>query len=466
MSRLKPSALFVPDIKQMVADKSYRDLKRALAEINPADLAEGFGAFTSFEKVVVFKLLPVVRAMEVFEELDASDQAYLLSTLEPGVLGPILEGMEPSEASSLFHRMPDRAVKRMMSLAGRVRREGLAQPTDFPPHTAGGLMHTDVLELRPSHTAQQALENVRAASRLHRMHDLNILYVTDAQGRLLGSMSPRALIAAPRDMRLSEIMSPVQLIKIRADMDQEEAAKIFQRFKLLAAPVVDQDNRLLGVLSGSDILSVVSQEATEDIQKLAGMEALDEPYFQISFWRMIKKRATWLCVLFLGEMLTATAMAFFEHEISRAVVLALFIPLIISSGGNSGSQAGTLIVRALALQEVTLKDWWRVMRREFYSGLALGGVLGTIGFLRIFLWAQFTNIYGPHYLLVAATVSFSLVLVVLWGSVSGSLLPILLRRVGLDPAVVSAPFVATLVDVTGLVIYFSIAMVIMRGTLL
>jgi magnesium transporter len=214
------------------------------------------------------------------------------------------------------------------------------------------------------------------------------------------------------------------------------------------------------------VIQVIQEENTEDIQKLAGVEALEDPYFETSFFQMIKKRGTWLCVLFLGEMLTATAMGFFEHEISRAVVLALFIPLIISSGGNSGSQASTLIVRALALKEISFGDWWRVMRREFATGLCLGLILGTIGFFRIFIWSQFTNLYGPHYVLVALAVAASLVLVVMWGSLSGSLLPIVLKWVRLDPAVVSAPFVATLVDVTGLVIYFSVAMFILRGTLL
>jgi magnesium transporter len=265
---------------------------------------------------------------------------------------------------------------------------------------------------------------------------------------------------------MKDIMSPVSLIRIYASMDQEEAAAIFSRYKMPSAPVVNDENRLVGVLSIEDVIEVIEEEDTEDIQKMAAVEALDEPYFQIGLGSMIKKRATWLCVLFFGEMLTATAMAYFEHEIARAVVLALFIPLIISSGGNSGSQAATLIIRAMALKEVRLRDWWHVMRREFATGLMLGLILGAIGFMRIYLWSQFSDIYGPHYVSVAATVGASLVLVVMWGSLSGSLLPIVLRRVGLDPAVVSAPFVATLVDVTGLVIYFTVGIFVLRGTLL
>jgi magnesium transporter len=223
---------------------------------------------------------------------------------------------------------------------------------------------------------------------------------------------------------------------------------------------------LIGIVTADDMLDVASEEATEDIQKLGGSEALDEPYTTIALGKMVKKRAGWLVVLFLGEMLTATAMSYFEDEIARAVVLALFVPLIISSGGNAGSQAATLVIRALALGEFRLRDWWRVMRRELAAGLLLGMILGCIGFLRIVVWAQFSDIYGPHYLLVASTVGASLVGIVLWGSLTGSMLPLALKKLGFDPATSSAPFVATLVDVTGLVIYFSVAFLILRGTLL
>jgi magnesium transporter len=282
----------------------------------------------------------------------------------------------------------------------------------------------------------------------------------------VGWVSLRDLIAAPPRLKLSEYMHGVRLLRLEPHQDQEDAIHLFTKYQPSMAPVVDKEDHLLGYVRSEDILPLVQKEATEDIQKLGGVEATDEPYFSTPFQHMVRKRAIWLCVLFVGETLTATAMAFFEHEIARAVVLALFIPLIISSGGNSGSQAATLIVRAMALKEITFSDWWRVMRREFFSGLVLGAILGSIGFLRIVVWSLFTDIYGPHYMLVALSVAMALVLVVLWGSLSGSLLPIVLKRLGLDPAVVSAPFVATLVDVTGLVIYFSVAMVVLRGTLL
>ena len=253
---------------------------------------------------------------------------------------------------------------------------------------------------------------------------------------------------------------------LKASDDQEAAVAVFRQYDRVALPVTDTAGMLIGIVTIDDVLDVAEATATREIQRIGGSEALDEPYMHIAFARMIQKRAGWLTALFLGEMLTATAMGAFEEEISKAVVLALFVPLIISSGGNSGSQAATLVIRALALGEVGLLDWWRVMRRELLAGLTLGAILGAIGFLRIALWSAFSDIYGAHWLLIAVTVALSLVGVVLWGTLTGSLMPLLMRRLGFDPAASSAPFVATLVDVTGLVIYFTVAMIILRGTLL
>jgi len=275
----------------------------------------------------------------------------------------------------------------------------------------------------------------------------------------------RALILAQPTQTVDEIMTR-NLITARVDSDQESVAQVLARYDLLAVPVVDSENKLVGIITVDDVMDVAEEEATEDIQKLGGLEALDEPYMQINILRMVRKRASWLVILFLGEMLTATAMGYYEKEISRAVVLALFVPLIISSGGNSGSQASTLVIRAMALGEVKLRDWWLVMRREVLSGLFLGAILGLIGFLRISVWSAFSGMYGPHWLLVALTVGIALVGIVLWGTLSGSMLPFVLRKFGLDPATSSAPFVATLVDVSGLIIYFTIASLILRDTLL
>jgi magnesium transporter len=327
-------------------------------------------------------------------------------------------------------------------------------------------MHTQRTKLNLTLTSTQALERIRTNARLRKGGGPDGYFITDKNEKVVGFVSLRELIAAPTTSRLSDYMHPVRMARLTPEQDQEEALQLFTRTDLSMAPVVDSENKLLGYIRAEDILSIAQKESTEDIQKLGGVEALDEPYFKIEFMKMVKKRGAWLCILFLGEMLTATAMGFFEHEIAKAVVLALFIPLIISSGGNSGSQAASLIVRALALKEVTFKDWWRVIRREFATGLFLGVILGAIGFLRIYIWSQFSSIYGQHYILVASTVAMTLILIVLWGSLAGSILPIILKRVGLDPAVASAPFVATLVDVTGLIIYFLTAMVILKGTLL
>ena len=313
-------------------------------------------------------------------------------------------------------------------------------------------------------TADQAVTYLRRQTR-EAVEMPYYAYVLDPQQRLLGVVSFRELMAAPGDRHVSELMH-TEVKSVDEQTDQEQVARLFRETGLIAIPVLDGQKRMKGIVTVDDIVEVVSEEATEDIQKLGGSESLGEPYLTIDLRRMIRKRAGWLSALFLGEMLTATAMGFFEHEIAKAVVLALFVPLIISSGGNSGSQATSLVIRAMALGEVRLRDWYRVIRRELASGLALGSILGAIGFLRIEIWQHFLHTYGEHHLLVAITVAAALIGVVTFGTLAGSLLPFVLRRLGFDPASASAPFVATLVDVTGLIIYFSAASLILRGTLL
>lgn len=462
----RPIELFIPEIKGMLESRSFAALKELLREINPIDLADGFINFGPEQQILLFKLLDQTRMMEVFEELEGKEQAYVLEHLDDQHLAPLLQDIPTDMTAKLFKKMPDKMVKKMSRLMHKDNVESVQDILDYPAESVGSIMRTNFINVGPEATAKATLQLLQARSRVRIEEDIHMIFVTNGNRRLLGGIPLRTLIAAPSDIKVTEIMSPMSPIRIPVTMDREEASKIFSRYSLVSAPVVDENNRLMGVLGAEDVIEIIEKENTEDIQKLAGVEALEDPYFATSFLSMIKKRATWLCVLFVGETLTATAMAFFEHEIARAVVLALFIPLIISSGGNSGSQAATLIVRALALKEITFKDWWRVMKREFASGLVLGIILGAIGFSRIFIWAQFSNVYGDHYVLLATAVALSLVLVVMWGSLSGSLLPIILRKIGLDPAVVSAPFVATLVDVTGLVIYFSISMFILKGTLL
>jgi magnesium transporter len=294
---------------------------------------------------------------------------------------------------------------------------------------------------------------------------LNMVYVVDDGGHLIDDVRVRRFLLAPLDAPVRALMDG-NFSVLKATDDREHALDLFRKFDRVALPVTDEANKLIGIVTVDDILDVAEEEATEDIQKLGGSEALDEPYISIALHRMVKKRAGWLVVLFLGEMFTATAMGYFDDEIQKAAILANFMPLVISAGGNSGSQASTLVIRALALGEFKMRDWWKVMRREFVVGAVLGLILGTVGFIRIALWSTFSQVYGPHWPLIGATVGISLVGIVLWGSLMGSMLPLIIKKCGFDPASSSAPFIATLVDVTGLVIYFTVAVMILRGTLL
>jgi magnesium transporter len=330
-------------------------------------------------------------------------------------------------------------------------------------------MTPDFIAVHEDWTVQQVLDHVREHGR--DSETLNFVYVVDDRGKLIDDVRMREFLLRPLTTKVSEIRD-ASFAALNVTDSQQDALNVFRRYDRAALPVVDSSGILVGIVTSDDMLDVAEEEATEDIQKFGGMEALDEPYMRIPVWRMVRKRAGWLVILFLGEMLTATAMANYQEELAKALVLALFLPLIVSSGGNSGSQASTLMIRAMALGEVTLRDWWRVMAREVQAGLSLGAILGAIGVVRVAVWAligeQYLHRqpYGPHWPLVAITVGIALVGVVLWGTLSGSMLPFLLRRIGADPATSSAPFVATLVDVTGLIIYFSIALVIMRGVML
>jgi len=452
-----------PEIRALIDARDFTTLKDVFVDWHPADLAELIDDLPQEDQAIIFRLLPRKLAAETYEYLTHEKQASLLKAMGREQVANILNDMAPDERTALFEELPSAAVQQLIALLTPEERTTAQALLNYPEDSIGRLMTPDYIAVRKDWTVQDVLNYVRANG--EDKETLNVIYVIDDHGKLIDDLRIREFLLAPLDKKVSEMMDE-NFVSLSVYADKETAVEMFKRYNRSALPVVDSEGHLLGIVTIDDVLQVQEEESTEDIQKIGGVEALDEPYLEIRLPRMIKKRAGWLVILFIGEMLTATAMGFFEEEISRAVVLALFVPLIISSGGNSGSQASTLIVRAMALGEVTLPLWWKVMQREFLSGLALGTILGSIGFLRITIWTMFTNIYGPHWLLIALTVAFSLVGVVLWGTLIGSMMPFILRRFGADPATSSAPFVATLVDVTGLVIYFSVAYVILRGTLL
>ncbi|MGE3539791.1 MAG: magnesium transporter [Candidatus Tectimicrobiota bacterium] len=414
--------------------------------------------------LAAFKQLPRAAAEDFFWALNAQDQAELLLAMAAIERRGWMRLLAPDDAADVIQAAPAHEHEGLLALLDETTRHEVVALLAYAEDEAGGLMSPRFARVRPDMTVDEAVSYLRRQAR-ERVETIYYIYVIDAQQRLVGVLSLRELFEAHGHLHIRDVMH-AEVVTVVEQMDQEEVGLLFARYAFLAMPVVDLEGHMKGVVTVDDIVDVVQEEATEDIQKMGGTEALDEPYLDIRFGRMLRKRAGWLSVLFLSETLTATAMGYFEEEIARAVVLALFIPLIISSGGNSGSQASTLVIRAMALGEVRLRDWWRVIRREFATGCALGGILGLLGVLRIVLWPGRATTYGEHYLLIALTVACSLVGVVLWGAVTGSMLPLLLRRIGFDPASASGPFVATLVDVTGLVIYFSLASVILHGTLL
>jgi magnesium transporter len=428
------------------------------------ELRDTWSLLTPEDRVLGFRMIPYAEAEDFFLELSSRDQAELVESLPQAERRGWMRLLPPDDAADLVQAAEPENRDELLSLLDEATRKEVVALMAYAEDQAGGLMNTRFARVRPDMTVDEAISYLRKQVREY-VGTLRYVYVLDDHQKLLGVVAFRAIFSAPPETRVRDVMR-TDVVTVTEDMDQEAVSRLFTTYDLTAIPVVDQAGHMKGIVTLDDIVDVVQEEATEDIQKLGGMQALEEPYMEAPFLEMIKKRGGWLSALFLGEMLTATAMGYFEDEIARAVVLTLFIPLIISSGGNSGSQATTLVIRAMALGEVGLRDWWRVTRREFLAGLALGGGLGVIGLLRIVVWQTILPTYGPHYWKIALTVFFSLIGVVTFGTLAGSLLPFLLRRLKLDPASASAPFVATLVDVTGLVIYFSVASSILRGTLL
>ena len=433
-------------------------------ELTAAEMREAWAVLSTEERLEGLRLLTHAETEGLFMGMHARDQADLLLAAPLGTRRLLMRFLPPDDAADVLQEADPEERPGLLDLFDEPTRKEVVALLAYSEDHAGGLMSPRYARLRPDMSVDEAISYLRRQTREH-VESVYYLYVLDAEQHLLGVVSFRDLFSAQPDKRVRDVMS-TDVLTVPEDMDQEAVSKLFAEHNFLAVPVVDAERRVKGIVTVDDIVDVVQEEATEDIQKLGGMEALDAPYLSVGFGAMLKKRAGWLSVLFVSEMLTATAMAYFEKEIARAVVLALFVPLIISSGGNSGSQASTLVVRALALGEVKLRDWWRVIQREVATGLVLGLILASIGFVRILAWQSIFHLYGEHSFQIACTVAGSLLGVVMFGTLAGSMLPLLLRRLGFDPASASAPFVATLVDVTGIVIYFSVASVILRGTLL
>jgi magnesium transporter len=457
------NTLLGPDIAEALAHRQYDQVREGLSDLEPADIADLVSGLGGEQAAVLFRFLPRDLAADVFSYLDVEQQQALIANLNTERVAAIINEMEPDDRTALLEELPAAVAQRLIALLTPEERRITQTILGYPEESIGRLMTPDYVAVRPEWTVAQTIEHIRRHGR--DAETINVIYVVDEVGRLIDDLRIRQLLLADPQQTIASITDRT-VVSLRATDDREEAVRQMQRYDRVALPVVDSRDMLVGIVTVDDVVDVAEEEVTEDIQKMGGMEALDAPYLDSRFGPMVRKRAGWLSVLFVGETLTLTAMGYFEREIETAVVLALFIPLIISSGGNSGSQATSLIIRAMAVGEVTVSHWLRVLLRELAIGAALGGLLGLIALARIFLLPPSDPSQAGHEALVALTVAASLIGVVMFGTLAGSMLPFALRRVGLDPATASAPLVATLVDVTGVVIYFSVALLLLRGTLL
>ena len=457
------SKLLLPEIQSLIAERKLSILKEIISDWSPADLADLIVELPETEQVIIFRLLQIELGADTFEHLDFDTQMSLLKAMGKGEVAAILNDMSPDDRTALLEELPGTAAKQLIQLLSADERKIAQTLLGYPENSVGRLMTPDYIAVKPGWTIEKSLLYIRENG--ENSETLNVVYVIDDKGKLIDDIKIREFILASPDKKVIDLMDE-NFVSLSVNDDQELAVDRFKKYDRIALPVVDNYGILIGIVTIDDVFDVAEEEATEDIHKLAAVEALEEPYHTIPLISMVKKRAIWLTILFVGEILTAVAMGFFENEISKAVVLSTFIPLIISSSGNSGSQAATLVIRAMALGEITITDWWLIMRREVVSGLLLGGILGTIGFLQVALLANFLSVISSYWFLVALTVFISLIGIVLWGTFSGSMLPFILKKLGADPATSSAPLIATLCDVTGLVIYFTVAIIILSGTLL
>jgi magnesium transporter len=451
----------VEQIELLLEQNDQEQLQEYLNNLNISDVEILIGEFPE-QGARFIEILSINRAVNVFRILDFPVQERILKKLSGTKIAELINELPPDDRTALFSELHGDTVKVLIQhLPPNDRKEALSL-LGYEENSVGRLMTPDYIAVKKTWNVERVLYHIREFGK--NSETIDVIYVIDSNGVLLDDIRIREILLVSPETKISTLMDS-RLIALNVNDPQQEAINIFRMNNRVALPVTDSENILLGIVTVDDILWIANEEYTEDIQKIGGTEALDEPYLDINLFKLVKKRVGWLIVLFLGEMLTATAMGYFGDEIGIVVALAFFLPLIISSGGNSGSQASTLIIQAMALGEVTVADWWRVMRRELVSGLMLGTILGIIGFFRITIWSSFSTVYGPHWLLIAFTVGLALIGVVLWGSLAGSMLPLVLKKLGADPATSSAPFVATLVDVTGLIIYFTIASLVMHDIL-
>lgn len=435
-----------------------------LQTLHPCDVAKLLSTLPFTKSIEGFKSLPQNKQTKVFPYLDLILQKKMIKTLPKEDASCILNELTSDDRATLYSALKGVGLSSYLELLNGKNKDQVQDVLGYPENSVARLINTDFATITSESTVAEAIEHLR---KHHKDTEAaNVIYVVSKDGKLIDDIPVRRFVLTDPAKKVTEIFDG-SFVTLKMTDKKEDAVAKFKEYDRTVLPVTNDQNVLLGVLTIDDVFDIAEQKDTKEIQKFGGMEELDYPYVNTSFFSLVKKRATWLIVLFIGEMLTATAMGYFDAEISKAVVLALFVPLIISSGGNSGSQAATLIIRAMALNELTIKDWWFVMRREILSGLTLGLILGTIGFIRIAIWQNlhFYN-YGAHWFLLALTIFFSLIGIIMWGTLSGSMIPIVLKKFKLDPATSSAPLVATLVDVTGLIIYFTIAAVILKGTIL
>lgn len=445
------------------ADENKMHMHEFLNNLNISDVAELIEEYEDSATEIV-AALSVHRAASTFKILELGTQKTIIQELQPLKTAALLNELPADDRTSFLEELPTSVVRELIKMLNPEERKITLSLLGYPEYSVGRLMTPDYISVQADWTIAEVLEHIREVGQ--ESETIDVIYVINDQGQLVDDVRIREFLLSPPDRLVSELTDG-RFIELNVYDDQEKANQVFKMNNRVALPVVDNNNILLGIVTIDDVLWVANEEFSEDMQKMGGTEALEEPYLEISIFKLFKKRVGWLIVLFLGEMLTATAMASYELALEKALILSLFIPLIISSGGNTGSQASSLIIQALTVGEVTIADWWRVMKREIISGIMLGTVLGLIGFMRVVLWSQiFPEVYGAHYLLIASVVGISLIGVVMFGTLSGSMLPIVLKRLGADPAVSSAPFVATLVDVTGVIIYFNCAYLFLKGTML